>query len=241
MADTSYERTTQLVPAIAVLAPVTILVLVVFRTDDVANLTRSVVGVLAAAGFHLLAMRLVRDRGNKIQDRLWASWGGSTTVQRLQWATQPQSRVERLHRRIAQMTGVELPDAKSEIADPSAAEEIYTEAVARLREMTRDHDRYPRVWSELKQYGAARNMYGAKPAALIIAAVVVALSAAMTTASVLALWNVSWYMPALAGVLAVAISGAWLFVVTPSYVRIASERYSDALLAAPNEPGAVPQ
>lgn len=128
-------------------------------------------------------MRLVRDRSNRIQDRLWDSWGGSTTVQRLRWAGQPQQRVERLHRRVTHMTGVQLPDAGAEADSTADANEIYEDAVARLREMTRDHDRFPRVWSELKQYGAARNMYGAKPVALGVAGVSVLLSAGMTAAS----------------------------------------------------------
>ena len=241
MTDASYERTTQLIPASAVLAPFTVLAVVVFRTDDAANLTRSVIGVLAAAGFHLVAMRLVRDRGNKIQEGLWASWGGSTTVQRLQWATQPHQRVDRLHRRVSRMTGVSLPDASSESANPLQADDTYKDAIGRLREMTRDHAKYPRVWSELKQYGAARNMYGAKPAALTIAAVAVLLSAGMTTASLLAMWSVNWVMPAIAGILTMAMAAAWLHVVTPHYVRVASERYSDALLEVPNEQGATPQ
>lgn len=241
MADTSYERSTQLIPAAAVLAPLSILAVVVFRTDDVVSVTRSILGVLVAAGFHVVAMRLVRDRGNRIQGRLWDSWGGSTTVRRLRWAEQPRERVERLHRRVAHMTGVQLPDASAEADSAVDADDIYNDVVARLREMTRDHERFPRVWSELKQYGAARNMYGAKPVALGVAGLTVLLSVGMTVASWLSLWNVSWIMPVIAGVLGIMIGLGWLFIVTPQYVRVASDRYSDALLEVPNEQGAAPQ
>ncbi|PZE67362.1 hypothetical protein DEJ27_12115 [Curtobacterium sp. MCPF17_018] len=139
------------------------------------------------------------------------------------------------------MTGVQLPDASAEADSTADANEIYEDAVARLREMTRDHDRFPRVWSELKQYGAARNMYGAKHVALGVAGVSVLLSAGMTAASWLSLWNVSWIMPVIAGVLDIMIAIAWLLIVTPQYVRVASDRYSDALLEVPNEQGAAPQ
>lgn len=48
-------------------------------------------------------------------------------------------------------------------------------------------------------------------------------------------------MPVIAGVLDIMIAIAWLLIVTPQYVRVASDRYSDALVEVPNEQGAAPQ
>lgn len=232
-----YERATQLGPAAAVLAPISVLAVVIIRADDLTSIVRSIVGVLAAAGFHLVAMRLVRDRGNIVQQRLWNSWGGNPAVQRLHWSSRTDATtVERLHRRVQATTKVQLPTRSEEEADLGAAQEAYTDAVARLREMTRDHGRYPRVWSELKQYGTARNLYGAKPAGLVVAAAVLAASLIMVGASLTHHWSVRWWWPAIAGAVALAIGVVWFAFITPVFVQTAAERYSDALLAVPEEP-----
>lgn len=231
-----YDRATQLVPAAAVLAPLSVLVVVTVRTDDLTSVIRSVVGILAAAGFHVVAMRLVRDRGNTVQERLWRSWGGSTTVARLRWRDRPDTEVSRLHHRVQTTTGVRLPTRAQEQNDPAAAEEAYADAAGRLRETTRDHARFPRVWTELKQYGTARNLYGVKPAGLIVTAAVLATSIVMTTASATETWKLDWWLPAIAGGAALLTAFIWIALITPSFVRTASERYSDALLATAVEP-----
>lgn len=236
--DHSYERATQLIPALAVLSPLSILVLVTIRTDDASDIIRSAISVVAAAGFHIIAMRLIRDRGNKIQQPLWDSWGGSSTIRKLRWQGQTDVQVSRLHHRMQAMTGILLPSRAEEETDPAAADETYADAVARLREMTRDHDHYPRVFSELVQYSTARNLLGAKPAGITIVTVTVIASAVMVFAGLHEFWDVPWWLPLSAGLTAVLIGAVWVALVTPRYVLTASERYSDALLAVPNRPDA---
>lgn len=233
----SYERATQLGPAAAVLAPASVLAILMFTAGDLVSTVRTVFSIVGVAGFHLIFLRLVRDRGNAIQADLWASWGGSTTIQRLRWTSGETRKVARLHRRIQNMTGVVMPSESEELADPAAADDVYDDGVARLREMTRDHDRYPRVWSELMQYGTARNLYACKRLALWVAGVVVVVSMCLSVGCAMGLVNVSWVRPASAGVLAAAAMLVWRRFVNPAYVRRASERYSDALLAVPGEPG----
>ncbi|WP_139205307.1 hypothetical protein [Plantibacter sp. MMLR14_011] len=238
--DHSYERATQLGPSGAVLAPLTIFALLTFQAQDIGDLVRSVITIAAAAGFHVVAMRLVRDRGNKIQASLWSSWGGSTTIQGLRWEGQSDPSVERLHRRIQSMCGLQLPTRSEEQQDPHAADEIYKDAAARLREMTRDHVRYPRVYSELVQYGTARNLYGAKPAGIAVAGATFTASVLVALAGVYGVWEINWWLPTAAGIAALGIAGGWVTVINREYVLTASRRYSDALLSVPNAPGPVP-
>ena len=236
--DHSYERATQLGPAMTVLAPVTIFALALVRAGSAEDLIRSGAGIAVTAGLHLIVMRTVRDRGGVVQRRLWRDWGGSPTVQRLRWSGQPARAVERLHRRVRSMTGVALPSAEEEAADPADADDVYKDAVARMREMTRDHARFPRVYSELVQYGTARNLYGMRPAGLSVAAVVLVLVAVLAALMLLQVLTVNWWSLGIAGAGALILGSIWLLRITPAYVRPAADRYADALLGTANEPTA---
>jgi len=236
--DHSYERATQFGPAMTVLAPVTIVALALIRTDSAEDLIRSGVGVVVTAGLHLIVMRTVRDRGGVVQERLWRDWGGSPTVQRLRWSGHPARAVERLHRRVHSMTGVALPTADEEVDDPAGADDVYEDAIARMREMTRDHSRFPRVYSELVQYGTARNLYGMRPTGLSVAAAVLAFVAVLAALTVLQALAVNWWSLGIAGTGALTLGAVWLLRITPAYVRPAADRYADALLGAANEPTA---
>lgn len=231
MTDRSYERVTQLYPAAAVLAPITVLVAVTFRGADPLDLLRSIVGVCAAAGFHLVAMRVVRDRGNAVQEGLWRRWGGKPTVQKMRWSSGSEAEIRRLHQQLRSFAGVKLPTPRLEASDLRAADQSYEQAGRVLRERTRDHSRYPRVWSELKQYGAARNLYGAKPAALLLAVVVCGVSGVLTYLGAIHSWTLDWWAPALSGAFAFLAIVAWSTIITERFVRTAADRYSDALLA----------
>lgn len=232
-----YERTTQLKPAVWALAPLTLLVVLLVRVQSLGDLTRSALLLVAAAGVHLIVMRLVRDRGGDVQKTLWKGWGGSPTVQRLRWADNKKGEVIRLHRRVQAMTGVELPKTKDEARDPEAADDVYDDAVARLRELTRSQDAYPRVYSELILYGAARNLYGLKPLGIVLAALVFLTSAVGVGLSVVGLTGWAWWPLVISGCWAAIVTSVWLLIITPSYVRRAADRYADALLSTPHEPG----
>ena len=136
------------------------------------------------------------------------------------------------------MTGVALPTAKVEAADPAEADDVYEDAVARMREMTRDHARFPRVYSELVQYGTARNLYGMRPTGLSVAAIVFLAVAVLAALTVLQVLTVSWWSLGVAGAGALILGAVWLLRITPSYVRPAADRYADALLGTANEPDA---
>ncbi|QHC57536.1 hypothetical protein [Rathayibacter sp. VKM Ac-2760] len=222
-------------PALAVLAPVTLAAVVVFRVDD---LPRSLLTVAAATGFHLVVLRLVRDRGNQVQARLWERWGGQPTAARLRWrSTQDHSAHGELHRRIQRVTGVQLPTASAEHADPGRADAAYERAVAQLRELTRDHARHHRVFTELLEYSAARNLLGVKPLGLVVAVVVAVLSGAAAALTAAGAMGWSWPPIVLSGGGAVLAAVVWLVVVTPAYVESSAARYADALLGAVLEPG----
>lgn len=120
---------------------------------------------------------IVRDRGKRLESALWESWGGSPTVRRLRWqGAQDERETERLHDRLNGLLEERLPEAAEEAADPADAELRYREAVAVLRELTRDTTRFRLVFAENMEYGFRRNSLGLRPVALAIAALTTGVS-----------------------------------------------------------------
>lgn len=183
-----------------------------------------------AGGAAALALcGLVRDRGKRLEPALWASWGGNPTVQRLRWRdADDQDAVRRLHARINALLDEPLPDANAEAKDSAAADRCYSEAVAVLREHTRDTARFRLVFAENMEYGFRRNALGLRPFALFIAAIALAVSGAFLlwgggdTAGRWARWGIS-------GGISAALLVYWWGIVTPEWVRRPAELYADRL------------
>jgi hypothetical protein len=186
--------------------------------------------VLGALG--LAVSGVVRDRGRKIEPGLWGEWGGSPTIRRLRWRGAPDQRVvRRLHDRIAAVLDESLPTMEEETSDQADADRRYEDAIARLRERTRNTTRYRLVFEENVEYGFRRNSLGIRPIALIIAAVVLGVCAGLLVlgegkaSARFARWGS-------AGILSLLALAYWTVVVTKGWVRRAAELYADRLFEA---------
>lgn len=175
---------------------------------------------------------LVRDRGRQLEPRLWASWGGSPTVRRLRWrdADDPES-IRRLHARLNPILDEPLPDAQAEVANEAAADRHYDEAVAVLRERTRDPARFRLIFAENMEYGFRRNSLGLRPFAVGIAAT------GLTVSVVLFIWGGGdetsrWTRWGISGGVSAGLLFYWWRIVTPDWVRLAAELYADRLIEA---------
>jgi hypothetical protein len=196
--------------------------------------TESTVKVIggAAGAVALAVCGLVRDRGRELEPDLWARWGGGPTVRRLRWRdAEDEEPVRRLHERLNALLDHPLPDARTEAEDPAAADRRYDEAVAALRERTRDPSRYRLVFAENAEYGFRRNAFGLRPLALAIAVAALALSVGLFIGSGgdgserATRWG-------LAAAVAAGLFLYWWLVVTPHWVRRSAELYADRLLQA---------
>jgi hypothetical protein len=185
---------------------------------------------IAFAAVAIIACGIVRDLGRHLQLRIWKSWGGSPTLQRLRWRDAKDPTVtERLHRRLKEVTGEPLPSHDDELADPAAADRRYDEAIAALRDLTRNRQEFPLVFEENASYGFRRNCLGIRPVALLVAGLVLALSVALLAVSHDAAEHHAGRFWAAAAVGALALMGWWQLV-TPSWVRSAAELYADRLM-----------
>jgi hypothetical protein len=185
---------------------------------------------IAAGAIGIVVCGVVRDLGRKVQPDLWRSWGGSPTVRRLRWRdATDQSAVARRHARVESVTGEPLPRADEELADPAAADERYDEAIAVLRDLTRNDDDFPLVFEENATYGFRRNCLGLRPVALAVAAVSLALSVVLlVTASHRSQDHTNRF--GIAAAIAVIAVLAWWLLVTRAWVRSSAELYADQLL-----------
>jgi hypothetical protein len=178
---------------------------------------------LAFGGVGVIICGLVRDAGRRLQDSLWKSWGGGPATQRLRWRGNEASVVQRRHDRVQGAIGDKLPSAESEGSDPDAAEREYDDAIATLRELTRDQKRFPLVFEENVNYGFRRNCLGIRPIALGIAGLVTTVSSVLAVAGG---FEGRYLVSLLVGL--VALIG-WLRMIDSDWVRQAAELYADRL------------
>jgi hypothetical protein len=191
------------------------------------------VGVLSGSGAYVLLAQLARDNGKRKEKQLVNSWGGMPTTRQLRhrdsafdWVT-----LARYHSYLASKVGISSPTKPEEEADPKSADDVYESYIHYLREATRDKTKFPLVFSENVNYGFRRNLWGMKPAAILLALGGVSAGVARITFSLLMNEPVS-ASAALATALCILSLVWWCLRVTSGWVRLAADAYADRLLGA---------
>ncbi|MEU9388919.1 hypothetical protein AB0D86_02825 [Streptomyces sp. NPDC048324] len=226
-----YERRARLAPGLLALLPISVALAVLGLSK--APVVVSVLTALSLAGGPVVLAELVRHQGRKVQEALWASWGGSPTFQKLRLLQEGQNSLQRetWRKAVSSVTGIELASARSERANPIKADEAIEVAVGQIRNLTRDETKFPLVRAENRGYGFHRNLYGIRwtgrtTAFLVVLGVI---------AYMLWLANVEHqHALTVVNVLALLATVACLVIwcVLPSKVRMknAAERYAYELL-----------
>ncbi len=143
--------------------------------------------------------------------------------------------LKRRHARLQELIpNIALPTEEKEAADPVGADQVYDTCVSFLRERTRDKSKFRVLFSENCSYGFRRNLWGMK--VLGIAVAVISLGAVVGTIFVRGP-DTALAAPAVlaGGAISLLLLIAWVFAVTPSWVRVAAEAYAKQLLAACDE------
>jgi hypothetical protein len=155
----AYTLKARIAPALLVLLPLmaTVYAWLPSATDLSLLAWLTPVGVAA-----LVALAWETGRaGRRMQGELFASWGGAPTTQLLRHSNgelpgadkERYYNVLRLHR-----PDLAIPTAQIEGNDPAHADAVYENAVAWLREQTRDARRFPLVADENATFGFHRNL-----------------------------------------------------------------------------------
>lgn len=112
--------------------------LIVMAPGPLLSTAFALLGGAGAIAFGILVAELARDARKRCEPELWRSWDGppATRMLRHRAATDP-TEIDRLHRDVSLATGVKLPTAEEEAAEPSSADRDYEEAVRILRKDAR--------------------------------------------------------------------------------------------------------
>jgi hypothetical protein len=188
-------------------------------------------GLAVACGGPLLAAQWGRSAGRRKEPSLWASWGGSPTLQLLRFSSADgTAATEQRHASVQRATGITLPDRAAEEADPDAADAAYNQAIIVLRELTRDRKQFNLVWEENVNYGFRRNLWGHKPSGISLAGIVAVTSLTLLICDTN---DVGWGSETAAiATLAFAILSvaAWAAMVTRSWVKQTADAYARRLI-----------
>lgn len=187
-------------------------------------------GTILWAGVGSLLVQVARDRGARLQEKLFRDWGGSPTLQLLRFRVADDAKeMEERHSSLRVLfPDLALPTRLVETKAPEQADLVYEQCISRLRELTRDAKTYPIVFAENVSYGFRRNLLGMKPIGLVMCALGVLPLLLDATRQPHISWNVDAVV-SLSGSL--LMLGAWLLVISPSWVRVAADRYAKALFA----------
>ena len=175
---------------------------------------------------------MVRSRGKRLEGKLGRVGRHATRrVLRLRESSNNRHDLARRREHLENVTGIMLPTAEEEAADPADADQVYVVAtralIARVRE-TKDH--YDLVQHENVDYGYRRNLAAIKPAGLAVLAVLLVVDAVSGIAGMGVTAVVT------AAVVHVICALAWLLVVRRPWVREQADTYAKTLFEALEEP-----
>lgn len=224
-----YTRQARLFPALLVMLPVGLAVVAWFPQRFIG--WGLLIGVATSCGLTALLSQIGRDLGKSKESKLYQKWGGKPTTRLLRCGdthidqltkARYKARLRELIPRIA------FPSIEEEGDAPTTADEIYASCTKFLLEKTRDRERFGLLYNENVSYGFRRNLWGMKPAGIVISIVgliAAALPIYLTTNTVPAVVLITTLVNAVLLIW-------WTLRITPNWVQIAAIAYAERLLAA---------
>lgn len=226
----SYDRKTQLYPALLTLLPLLCASFALYPSEIQA--AGSLVSIGMFCGFGSFLSSIGRTAGKQIEGDLYREWGGKPSTQLLRHSNKDLSSATRMryHEWLQSLVpGIQMPTEDREKADSEHADDVYSSCGDWLRERTRNREAFPRVYRELVNYGFCRNLFELKSLGLSLALAGLVLGV-LRIAKVLQIGSDAMATVSLA--LSAVMLAFWLFWVRRALVRITAFAYADALLAS---------
>ena len=222
-----YSLKARLIPALLVLLPLCVSLASIFPTKFAG--WDLIVWLGTSMGLGIFLEQLARDCGITKQRNLFKKWQGEPAVLVLRHSdgTFDQHTKKRFHHKLSQLLNLQIPSPEQEKKDPSAADQIYKSCVCYLISSTRDREKFYLIFEESINYGFRRNLWGMKVPAITLIFCSLAL-----------LIFINWSLPTLspativAGFFNFSLLIAWLFYITPKWIKITAEAYSKQLISA---------
>lgn len=226
-----YERKARVYPALVVGLPCALLGIAIGVTE--ATWWPTIVGAVVGSGFFVVAAQVGRHAGKKKEPRLFELWGGKPTTRLLRHAAGVNPvRLERIHDQLEDLTGVSMPTADDESADPIGADDVYETAVDVLRDRTRNPSQFPLVFKELCNYGLRRNLWGLRPWGMAISFVVAVLSMVWLWLGIRGIAATRQGGAPFVLLTSVGMTLAWAVLVTPPWVEQTAIAYAERMMDA---------
>lgn len=230
----AYERRARLVPGVLAILPFIVLFAVLGLRQIPA--ISYVLGILAVAGVGpILIVGAVRSFGKAVEQRLWVSWGGPPTTAwlRLDSPTDDIAQRDAWRKAVEVVSGVSLLSLRAERRDKVEADKAIERAIKRVRDKTRDKEKFELLFFENRNYGYERNIYGIRWAARGIS-----LLSALAMAGYMV-----WLAPLMdrPQISAANLAGlafctfclfGWFILPSKKRVKISAEQYANELLHA---------
>lgn len=225
----AYRIRAQLAPALVVLLPIVVSAVTWF--SDAIDFGQVLVGVVIAMGGMFFLAQVGRDAGRRKEAWLHSTWGGKPTTALLRHRDDVLDASTRARYHVflsRRVPGVTLLSPEDEAADPKAADSMYDSAVQWLIAQAPDRRRFPLVFQENVNYGFRRNLWGLRPAGLVIATACLFANAG----AVFALHDADSKLH-VGGLFALIITSLlvslWIKIVKPEWVRVPAYAYARAL------------
>jgi hypothetical protein len=166
---------------------------------------------------------------------LFKDWKGAPTTHalRLHGNVWPNAQRKQWRSAVSEATNITLPGSASETSNPQGADGIYETAVATLRALTRDKQRFPFVAMENRNYGYERNLLAMKPVGLLITGLTLA-TLAVLDALRLGGWRgqLSVLSVTIGIAFVVACGAFWIVVPSKAKAWLVGGRYAERLMDA---------
>jgi hypothetical protein len=220
-----YERKARLYPALLVVLPLTISLLLWF--PELLDLSRLLWVLIVSSGLLFLLSKISREMGKKKEKKLIQEWGAlpSTLLLRHNDSTIDPITKNRYHSYLMKhITGLELPPKETE----NNATNEYNTAVRWLLEQTRG-DKL--LLKDNINYGFSRNLLGLKPIGLILS--IVSLSFCIVGIYWRYKYDFSSVVPEvwISTIISAGFLIFWLKMVNSSWVKSTGTAYARTLLA----------
>lgn len=225
-----YQRAAHLNPAILTVLPVFATLMLWLPKES--TLLAGLISVAASVALAVLLMQFGRACGRAVQARMTDKLGGLASTRALRHGDPMIAKLSRArYHAFLGSSGLVMPSAEEQSADPDAADEHYRAAADWLREQTRDQKKFAMLHGENRAYGFRRNLLGLRPFGLFLTGL-----SLIGDLAALYFWGTQNQTREIAGIMLAGlllVGGiVWLWVITETFVEDASRSYTERLLAA---------
>lgn len=232
-----YNRKARIYPALLSTFPALIVPFLIF--PQFGAIWATISGLVIYSGGMTFLTQIGRDRGKKLEPKLFQSWGGkpSTVMLRHRDTLLTISIKDRYRAFLARaVPELKLASPDQEQQFPTQADEGYEAAMSWLLAQTRDRGRFGLIFQENINYGFRRNIWALKPWALAANATtgvfVMALESKIWTGDIVSQFPSISTLTWLCLALILVHTFIFIFVIRPDWVRMTAEAYARQLLAA---------